>query len=283
MQFQSEISGNCIVGCFGLQLRMIGRQEQIIQHGSGVKVVMLHSAMSSKMQWFYLMKSLGEKFHTIAVDLQGYGESRFPANTENYRLTDEIEHIETMLNGIITPEEKFHLIGHSYGGATALRWAHELKDRVLSLTLFEPVAFHLLPADDETVQEDRYVAREVASLVNGNKCPEAVKFFIDHWNGKGYYEILPKMIRDAFADSIKKLPLDFDALFNESKGINDYKESIRMPVCLMATRQSPRSPQRLVELLEKELNNTQLHWVTGGHLAPIFNANEVNPIIEKFL
>jgi pimeloyl-ACP methyl ester carboxylesterase len=37
-----------------------------------------------------------------------------------------------------------HLVGHSYGGGVALRAAVERPERIASLTLYEPSAFHPL-------------------------------------------------------------------------------------------------------------------------------------------
>ena len=51
-----------------------------------------------------------------------------------------------MLARELRPGEKFHLIGHSYGGMVALQLAAQAQpQRVRSLSLFEPIAFHLLP------------------------------------------------------------------------------------------------------------------------------------------
>ena len=99
--------------------------------------------MSSKEQWLKLLKLLEANFQVIAIDLYGYGASESPPNPASFSLVDEAERFSNIVSSLIG-EQQFHLIGHSYGGATALRFAYAEQKRLLSLSVYEPVAFHLL-------------------------------------------------------------------------------------------------------------------------------------------
>src|SRR5262245_14829614 len=99
--------------------------------------------MSSSSQWRELVQALSPSYRVIAIDLLGYGDSPRRRRASGYEFADELRHVEAALAGVLAPGERFHLVGHSYGGAVALQLALRTQ-RLLSLTLFEPVAFHLL-------------------------------------------------------------------------------------------------------------------------------------------
>jgi pimeloyl-ACP methyl ester carboxylesterase len=88
--------------------------------GTGQGLVCVHSSASSSGQWRALMDRLSDGFRVIAVDLYGYGKS--PAWPEGCRmyLDDEISLLEPAFRSAGDP---FHLVGHSYGGAIALKAA----------------------------------------------------------------------------------------------------------------------------------------------------------------
>ena len=119
-------------------------------------IVLLHSSMSSKAQWATLSTQLADKYRCIPLDLLGYGAAPFPAGAGPdyvHTLAHEAEAINAALATELAPGEPFHLVGHSYGGASALHLARQAPERVLSLALHEPVAFHLLPAHDASKLE----------------------------------------------------------------------------------------------------------------------------------
>ena len=135
--------------------------------GRGPPIVLLHSSMSSKSQWRELIESLRDRYRLIAIDLLGYGESAMPSSCERYSLRDEVRLVESVLARELQPGEQFHLIGHSYGGMVALQLAAQAQSqRVRSLSLFEPIAFHLLPAGDPDLAEVEEVWREIADRVD---------------------------------------------------------------------------------------------------------------------
>src|SRR3546814_1285704 len=83
-------------------------------------------------------------------DLPGYGRAGFRGRVRDDSASlagDAAAVLRTpgVPTGIGAPA--FHLVGHSYGGAVPLKIALSQPQRVLSLTLIEPVLFHLLALD----------------------------------------------------------------------------------------------------------------------------------------
>lgn len=250
--------------------------------GQGTPVVLLHSAMSSKLQWYFLMRALSKDYLTAAVDFYGCGASPFPAKRDGFSLNDEIELVESLIEGIVPPDEPFHLVGHSYGGAVGLRLCYSGTRRIRSLTLFEPVAYHLLPETEEVLAEIRSNASIIRDYIEQNNPAGAAEYFIDFWNGAGTFSTYPQEMRDILAQGAKKMPLSFRALMEEPLSLEDYSK-IEVPVCLIAGRRSPLSSRRVAELLVNHLPDCRFHWLDTGHMAPITHPQQVNPIIVDFI
>jgi pimeloyl-ACP methyl ester carboxylesterase len=256
--------------------------DNLITMGKGIPVVMLHSSMSSKLQWYQLMRVLSKNHLAVAMDFFGSGESPFPTNPENFCLSDEITLVESILENIFPGDEKFHVVGHSYGGAVALRLCYKNEKRIRSLALFEPVAFHLLPKSSEELNHVIQQQDTVNNLIQQGDNAGAAGYFIDYYNEPGTFAGYPKEMQDLLSQYVKKLPLGFQALINEPLSMEDYSK-IKVPICLMAGRQSPLTSRCVTELLAQHLTGNRIHWVDGNHMAPLMQPEVVNPIIEHFI
>eukprot|EP01030_Chromulinospumella_sphaerica_P011583 gene11583-11375_t len=204
--------------------------------------------MSSKAQWGDLVSQLNDGYRCIAVDLLGYGSAPFPAELgPEYRhtLAHEIDAVNAAIAAHLEPGEAFHLIGHSYGGASALHMARRMPERVLSLTVFEPVAFHLLP-------EQHPARAEIVAVVERiNACSEAqdaTRIFIDYWNRAGAFDAAPAAAQEKMTGMIAKVKRDFEALLGEPATLADLA-ALTMPALVMAGLSSPASTRLLAEQL----------------------------------
>lgn len=264
-----------------MDVNMIIKKGYIV-HGHGPVIVLLHSSMSSKEQWKPLIKLLHPRFRLIAIDLSGYGDNELPQSPQTFSTDDEISLIDGILKKETSDDEPFHLVGHSYGGAIALKFTLKRLARVRTLTLFEPVAFHLLPPGGPAHNEIRTVVKRLTRAMDGKDKTSATQIFIDYWSGHGTFEQLNSGNQITFIQYIDKVMLDFQALFNESSTLKDYS-TIWLPICMIKGEQSPLSSLQIFAILEQHLPHHSIHSVPGGHMSPLTHVNKVNKIIENFL
>jgi len=250
--------------------------------GAGSAVVLLHCTLGSKNQWRALSDQLEGEHRVIAVDLYGYGGTAMPGKREGFSLLDEVELVRSLLDALLPPGEPCHLVGHSYGGAVALRFCHRFAQRVSSLAVFEPVAFHLLGRDDPGLEPVHAMMRELAGLLGAGRPAEAAASFLDYWSGTGSFARFPARVQQDLARRTPKLPLDFQALTGEPLTLEDYR-ALTLPVTLIAGESSRLPALRVTQELGRVLPDCTLHWVETGHMGPVTHPERINPIITAAL
>lgn len=250
--------------------------------GHGPAIVLLHSSMGSKSQWRNLMERMRGTHRLIAIDLHGYGDSPMPPCRSRFSLDDEVRLVRSKLDQILAAEERFHLVGHSFGGGVALRLAHDHPERIRGLALYEPTAFHLLDPNDPALAEIQAVAAAVEDAMRRGQALSAVETFIDYWSGDGTYAALPLLRQAQFASLLPKVLLDFRALFHEPLRASDYRR-IAVPACLIAGRKSPDCAHAIASVLAACLPDREIHETGTGHMGPVTHPDRVNPIIDGFI
>jgi pimeloyl-ACP methyl ester carboxylesterase len=250
--------------------------------GDGPPVVLLHSSMSSKSQWRELVQNMRDSHRLIAIDLHGYGETPLPQSTDCFALSDEVRLVESVLAATLQDDERFHLVGHSYGGVVALQLAQAQPQRVRSLCLFEPIPFHLLPEGDSGLTELHSVRRQVEACLKNDDVRGGTACFIDYWSGAGAFQQMPEARQSALTRLLPKTALEFRAVAGERLRPSFYRR-IAAPTRLIAGRSGPRPARRLASTLAAMLPHARRHYVAAGHMAPVTHPALVNPIIEGFI
>jgi pimeloyl-ACP methyl ester carboxylesterase len=239
-------------------------------------VVLLHSSASSGAQWRALAERLRGSYRVVAPDLYGYGGAPQWPGRGPFTLADEAWRVHGVLEGIGEPA---HLVGHSYGGAVALRVARTRPGALLSLTLIEPVSFHLLSDRREIAAVADKVAR---ALANGDYSG-GMAAFVDYWSGPGSWDALPAGRRDPMAARLGKVALDFNAAFGERALPGEYRR-VGVPTLLIQGARSPAPTRRICELLAGILPLARLRIVEGaGHMAPLTHPGAVNELVAAHL
>jgi pyruvate dehydrogenase E2 component (dihydrolipoamide acetyltransferase) len=102
----------------------------------GTPVLLIHGFGGDLNNWMFTQPALSETHQVIALDLPGHGGSS--KNVGNGDITTFTNILRDFLSTLGIA--KAHMVGHSLGGAIALRIALDHPDSVASLTLIAPAA-----------------------------------------------------------------------------------------------------------------------------------------------
>ena len=164
------------------------------------------------------------------------------------RLHDRRRSGADALRSSIRAKQQVHLVGHSYGGGVALYVALQRPNRIASLTLYEPSAFHLLPqfgAEGRRAHaEISQVAQEPTDRIVAGDCRGGAAHFIDYWNGAGAFDAMSPRVQAALTRWAPKIPLDFRALMQVTAPLDAYA-ALTCPVLLLRGEHAP-TPTRLI-------------------------------------
>lgn len=109
------------------------------EHGKGNKrhVLFIHGLGSSSLVWRDIPQALSDHFHTISVDLIGFGKSDKPPELD-YTIRYFSQFIKSFLRQIeINDKDKITLVGHSLGGYIVIEYAIENKEQIDKLVLID--------------------------------------------------------------------------------------------------------------------------------------------------
>ena len=240
------------------------------------RVIALHCSGAGAGQWRPLGETLGSGYELLAPEHYGC-ESTGPWNGRHaFTLADEAARAIELID---MSDERVHLAGHSYGGGVALHTALARPDRIASLTLYEPSAFHLLRQmggrGASAWAEITGVAQRLGEAIAAGDYRTGAAGFIDYWNGAGAWNALPPGRQDALIRWAPKGPLDFHALFHEATPLYAYR-SLMFPVLILRGEHAPAPTRVIAEGLSEQLPDCRLIVVRGaGHMGPLTHASEV--------
>ncbi len=104
--------------------------------GNPRHILFIHGLGSSSIVWRDIPQALSEQFHTICVDLIGFGGSDKPVL--NYTISYFSQFVKSFLRQIgINDLDKITIIGHSLGGYIAAEYAIENKEQIEKLVLID--------------------------------------------------------------------------------------------------------------------------------------------------
>jgi len=263
-----------------------GARVAYAEAGSGETVLLLHATASSGVQWQALAETLRSGCHVLAPDLYGYGETDPWPGHGPFALAEEA----ALADAILPPGGgPIHLVGHSYGGAVALRFAMQHPERLRSLVLIEPVAFHLLrdnepdPANRQLFSEVTELAALVSRAATSGDYRSAMARFVDYWNGEGAWTRTKPELQAGLARRMPKVALDFWATMTESTPRTAYGR-ISVPALVLHGTRSPRPARRIAELVAESLPGSRLQTIDGaGHMLPLTHKEAVNAAVMEHL
>ncbi|MFC5139696.1 alpha/beta fold hydrolase [Actinomycetospora rhizophila] len=260
----------------------MGTEVDVLDAGAGPPVVLLHSSVSGNRQWKALIAELRDRHRVLAINLLGYGSTPPWPGDRPQRLTDQAALVHAVLDGIDGPVA---LVGHSFGGAVAMRAAVELGDRVGALVLLEPNPVALLrrAGRDDAFVEACALRDHVQGHGASGTWADAAPRFADYWLGDGAWDAMPETRRAAFVAALPPNRHEWDAVTDPDLILDDVAPT-GAPTLLVHDPATRRPIRELAELLAAARPGWRVHTLDGGgHMAPLVRPDLVNPVVAAFL
>jgi pimeloyl-ACP methyl ester carboxylesterase len=257
-------------------------QVDFLEAGAGPPVILVHSSVSGARQWRRLTDELKSDFHVRAVNLFGYGKTPAWTGKTAQTLTDQARLVEAVLPA---GAEQICLVGHSFGGAVAMRAAARLGRRVAKLVLLEANPFHLLKQTGRT--EAFAEACALRSIIKtcgaSGQWSVAAERFADYWNGPGAWNAMSVERRATFAEAIKPNFFEWDAVMDETP-VAEWAHLLPAQTLVVSDPATARPTRELTEVFRQAFPAWTFETVAdGGHMAPLTHPELVNPIVRSFL
>jgi len=229
------------------------------EQGSGPTIVFVPGSWGTRSAWRGVIAALDKPFRVVTTSLLGYGgtqERRTATDLSMEPQADIIEAVARRAGGTV------HLVGHSFGGLACLAAAMRGTIRVASLTAIEPVAFGLLPRNNEHALND-----EINTMRDGyfrafeNGEEEAARRIIDFYGGNGSFDAMPQRMREYVVATTAVNIRDWQSGFDPPA--SDYA-AVTVPTLILHGGQGHPALARVADILCGAMPNASRATVAGA-------------------
>lgn len=274
-----------------------GTQLHVVTSGNGFPVVLLHGFPQTWYEWRHLIPVLSTKFHAIAPDLRGMGDSA-PIKTghDKRTLANDIRGALQALD-----VEKAVIVGHDWGGAVAQRFALDFPEMTERLVCIDIPYFPLLPPFHERpwpvsqlvhswyifLQQDTTLPEQIAE-----HCGAAyLRWFFEHGSGSS-----GSPFND---DDIAEYARWFEQPGRATAGFNLYREMattdvdhwltdrdrrLELETLWIQGMEDPFVPPSRLETLDTVFTNLRIERFPGcGHWVPEERPQQTAEVLIDFL
>ena len=223
-------------------------------------VILIHGLGDLGMKdWFTVIPDLEKKYHVIAIDLPGFGLSS--ASVLRFRPSYYAEIIAAISKQYIN-NRKAIVIGHSMGGAIALRYAN----------LYSEFVDKLIVVDAAGILEKSAFIKYIARFEFGDDLPVFVQNLIDQLNGFSSLMIEDQSKQTSTTHFLQKNDFVWKLLVSGSPKMNaalslvedDFSQAVSdltVPVDIIWGEKDIVAPLRTGKVLNKQLTKARLQVI----------------------
>jgi pimeloyl-ACP methyl ester carboxylesterase len=249
--------------------------------GDGPTVVLVPGSCSTGAAWRPVISEFGNNFRCVTTSLLGYGRTVERRESGDADISREAEVLEAVIRRAATP---VHLVGHSFGGLTALAVALRKRVPLLSLTIAEaPAAEILRPAGEyqHYLAFRRMTDGYIAAYRSGDAA--AIGSMIDFYGGAGTFAGWPQRVRDYAIETTPVNLLDWQSVYG-FRLTPALLAAVDIPALVLWGRTSHPAARRANALLGQCMPKGSIASIAGAsHFMISTHARQVAGLIAQHL
>lgn len=262
----------------------IGQLNMHYEHQSSgdIPIILLHGNFGSWHYWHSFLQRLPAGYNAYAPDFRGCGDS--DASNDGYdikTLSQDILYFADQLK-----LEKFHLVGHSLGGAVAQELAGNSPGRILTLTLVSPApASGLKTLHKPALSHSFFSSKNIFNFLDniGLKRKTLAAAFKKSMPGIKENEACLKVLVD---DAIKMDIKAFDGFIATLRTWNGSAllQYFDFPVLIMYGDLDPVIPLQPLIKMQQGIKDCRFYTFKDiGHSPQLENPSAFNAVLSEFL
>jgi haloacetate dehalogenase len=249
-------------------------------------LLLLHGLADHALVWLRLGDDLSDRYHIVAVDMRGHGESSKPES--GYRFVDAIADLEGLMDALGWSDA--HVVGHSWTGKLLPIWAAQNPQRLRTMTLVDPIFIFKMPNWSKVTFPFLYrvlpflkgmgpFANYEEALAKGQKMSQYRDW--NDWQKQVFVESIEEK-PDGTWGSKFTIPAR-DEIFTEVMQVAGLTQSIETPTLFVQPERGVNRMEWQLKPYKKHLPNLQLRRVPGNHWTFLVEPDAFNRTVETFL
>ena len=249
-------------------------------------LLLLHGLADCAVVWSSLGTHLAEKYHIVAPDLRGHGESSKPET--GYSSAEIIADLEALVTHL--GWSKAHILGHSWGGKLATIWATRNPKRFSSLVLVDPFYVDSLP---NWIKITFPLLYRVLPFLQGMGPFESEAAAIATAKKLKQYRQWSDLQERVFRASIESKPdgtwgskfaiAARNQIFSDVMQQSGLIKPLTIPSLFIQPTEGLNRTQWQLKPYRRYLLNLEIKQVDGNHWVFLVNPDEFNRQVEKFI
>jgi pimeloyl-ACP methyl ester carboxylesterase len=247
------------------------------ESGTGPTVVLAPGSCSTGAAWRPIMSRWENRFRCVTTSLLGYGRTAERRTVGDTGINHEADILEAV---VLRAGGPVHLVGHSFGGLTALAVALRHRVPLLSLVIIEAPAPDVLrqAADHRHCRAIRDMTQAYFGAFESGE-EEAIQVMIDFFSGPGTFAGWPERVRDYAIRTTAVNILDWQTA-HEFPLSPATLAKVAVPTLVLRGGASHPAIRRANELLAHGMANASLTTLAGAaHFMISTHPKEVAAII----
>lgn len=253
-------------------------------------ILLLHGYPSSSRQWDPLLPLLADRYHLIAPDYPGFGQSDAPSPAQ---YTYTFDNLTTTMEGLVAHLgiERYTLFMQDYGGPVGFRMAMAHPERVSALIIqnanayaeglgakWQGIAQYWADPAAHPEQVDAFTSLEGAKQRHLGTSPNRERYNPDTWTDE--YAVLA---RPGEQEIQAALLYDYRTNVASYPAWQAWMRSHSLPTLVLWGRYDPSFIVPGAEAYLRDMPKAELHILDAGHFALDEATDEIARLAHDFL